>query len=108
LINEGSKIDSKSAAASGEKNRAHSQFLSCANVEKRQVKNKKISQQNFLILQVMKNEIYYEKYACLSGSNVDYRPGLPASPKSYRDLLLHSFFMGKIPGRTETANFILL
>ena len=60
LINEGSKRDSKSAAARGEKNGEHSQILSCAIAEKLSVKNKKTSQPDFLILQVKKNEIYYE------------------------------------------------
>ena len=60
FIKEGSKRDSKSAAARGEKNGEHSQILSCDIVEKLPVKNKKTSQPGFLILQVKKNEIYYE------------------------------------------------
>jgi hypothetical protein len=59
LINEGSKRDSKSAAARGEKNGAHSQILSCDIAEKLQAKNKKASKPCFLILQDNKNEINY-------------------------------------------------
>ena len=61
LISEGSKRDSKSAVARGEKNGEHSQTLSCAIVEKQQLKNKTASQPDFLILQVKKNEIHYER-----------------------------------------------
>ena len=72
LISEGSKRDSKSAAARGEKNGEHSQTLSCAVVEKQQLKNKTASQPDFLILQVKKNEIHYERLVFFR-----YRPRKP-------------------------------
>ena len=65
LINDGSKRDSKSAAAMGEKNGAHSQILSCDIAEKLQAKNKKASKPCFLILQDKKNEIHYERTCSL-------------------------------------------
>ena len=62
LIIEGSKNDSKSTEARGEKNGAHSQVPGCANVKGWQVRSKMESKLRFLILlQVRKKEIYYEE-----------------------------------------------
>lgn len=71
LIKEGSKRDSKSAAARGEKKGEHSQILSCDIVEKLPVTNKTTSQPGFLILQGKKIEIYYEglHFVAIQGVN---------------------------------------